>query len=342
MLVILTGAIKNLGDYLIGERARQLIRHFTDEEIVEFSRFEPLDDKLEVINRSKAVILCGGPAYASDMYPGIYPLCSPIDKIKVPIIPFGLGWSGHPFQEPEKFEFTQESFGLLDKIHQQISYSCCRDVITHSILKRQGWDNVIMTGCPAWYDLEFMNQPFRIKKDIKKIVLTTPANRTLGNQFIKVLEMTQRQFPEATIYVSFHRGILLGKKMTPRKSLSYTIVAAKSLLRKAKVVDVSGDLKKIDFYADCDLHIGYRVHGHLYFLAKRLPSILINEDGRGLGMVTSMDLPILNHNDPEMLTKLDAQVSHYKNTEFKDFQKVETFLDGHIGEMERFFKSLPI
>ncbi len=345
MLVILTGigAIRNVGDALIGERARQLIRHFTDEEIIELSRFEPInEEKLKTINRSKALILCGGPAYVADIYPRIYPLEPILDQIKVPIIPFGIGWTGKPFPHPDKFEFNPKAFSFLDKIHQSISFSSCRDVLTESILNRCGWKNVIMTGCPAWYDLEHLNQNFRIPKTIRKIVLTTPADQKLGGQFIKVLKLVKKHFPEAELCSSFHKGILPNRSMPFQKPISYMRTAARSWMQGAKVEDVSSDLKKIDFYASCDLHIGYRVHGHLFFLAKRLPSMLINEDGRGLGMVKSLNLPILNHDDAELLTKLEEQIIHYKNTQFSDFQKVATFIDGHIGEMERFFESLPV
>ena len=46
-----------------------------------------------------------------------------------------------------------------------------------------------------------------------------------------------------------------------------------------EVIDVSYDEKKIDMYLDFDLHIGYRVHAHIYFLSKSKPSILLHEDG---------------------------------------------------------------
>ena len=40
----------------------------------------------------------------------------------------------------------------------------------------------------------------------------------------------------------------------------------------------------IDLYSNCDLHIGYRVHAHVFMTSIKKPSILIKEDGRGEGM----------------------------------------------------------
>jgi hypothetical protein len=39
----------------------------------------------------------------------------------------------------------------------------------------------------------------------------------------------------------------------------------------------------IDLYANCLLHIGFRVHSHLLCTSLRRPSILLAEDSRGFG-----------------------------------------------------------
>ncbi len=58
-----------------------------------------------------------------------------------------------------------------------------------------------------------------------------------------------------------------------------------------EVMDTSYGLENVSFYEECDLHVGYRVHGHIYFLAKRKPSFLIHEDGRGRGASEALGLP---------------------------------------------------
>ena len=58
-----------------------------------------------------------------------------------------------------------------------------------------------------------------------------------------------------------------------------------------EVRDVSYELDRIAFYDESDIHIGYRVHGHLRFLAARKPSVLLEEDGRGGGFTQVLGAP---------------------------------------------------
>ena len=81
MIVTLTGALKNVGDFLIAERARALLARFVDAEQRNLPRHLPLGDQLDAVNRARAVLFCGGPALAADLYPGIYPLAEPLDRL---------------------------------------------------------------------------------------------------------------------------------------------------------------------------------------------------------------------------------------------------------------------
>lgn len=340
MIVILTGAQKNIGDYLIGDRAKKLLRKFVDDEILELNRFEPLYSHLDTINKSKCIILCGGPAYASDIYPEIYPLVGDIDNIKVPIVPFGLGWCGRPFKGQDKFIFTASSQEFLTRIHSRISYSSCRDNITKNILERSGIRNVLMTGCPVWYDLEYMNKPFAKTEKVKKIVFTTGANVRLFFQTLDLLKEIRNKFQKAEIYLSFHRGILPDRQTSIRSSLVYVILSLVSKRYNVKVVDVSYDLSRINFYESCDFHVGYRVHAHLYFLSKRIPSILINEDGRGQGMTETMNLPVFNYNDDRVIENIITKIDEYISNDFSDFKEVGEFIDNKFETMKKFMNSI--
>jgi hypothetical protein len=159
MIVLLSGAKKNIGDFLITERARELFDYFLDDEIVILDRFKNLDGDIDLINKGRFLVLCGGPAYASDIYKGIYPLVDDLTKIKVPIIPFGLGWCGRP-SNPNEFRFNNESKDFLDSIHSNIKTSSCRDHITVNVLKNCGYNNITMTGCPVWYDINSISKHF--------------------------------------------------------------------------------------------------------------------------------------------------------------------------------------
>ena len=341
MIVLLSGEKKNIGDFLITERARKLFAHLLDDEIIILDRFKNLESDIDLINSARFIVLCGGPAYASNIYKGIYPLVNDLRKIKVPIIPFGLGWCGRP-SNPNEFRFNADSKMLLDNIHSTIENSSCRDDITASVLKNCGYNNVTMTGCPVWYDVESIGKEFDIKNSIKKIVFTTAADPKLIKQTYLLIKSVNKYFPDAEITMSYHRGIFPDKHTTYRATIGYLLMygVAKLVNRRIKIKDVAYKLEKLDFYDDCDFHIGYRVHAHLYFLSKRLPSMLINEDGRGKGMVQTMGLPIFNIEDKDVVAKVDRKLREYKENNFNSFIEIGKYIDKQYNVMKGFIKHL--
>jgi len=341
MIVLLSGEKKNIGDFLITERARKLFAHLLDDEIIILDRFKNLESDIDLINSARFIVLCGGPAYASNIYKGIYPLVKDLRKIKVPIIPFGLGWCGRP-SNPNEFRFNADSKMLLDNIHSTIENSSCRDDITASVLKNCGYNNVTMTGCPVWYDVESIGKEFDIKNSIKKIVFTTAADPKLIKQTYLLIKSVNKYFPDAEITMSYHRGIFPDKHTTYRATIGYLLMygVAKLVNRRIKIKDVAYKLEKLDFYDDCDFHIGYRVHAHLYFLSKRLPSMLINEDGRGKGMVQTMGLPIFNIEDKDVVAKVDRKLREYKENNFNSFIEIGKYIDKQYNVMKGFIKHL--
>ena len=340
MIVILTGAKKNVGDYLIGSRARKLLREFVDDDIVELDRFSPLDTHIPTINKSRAVILCGGPAYTKNIFPKVYPLTDYIEQIKVPIIPFGLGWSGKPFGSPDDFRFDDISKRIIDDIHKKADFTSCRDIITENILQSHGHDNILMTGCPVWYDLDSIGKELDTSLDYKRIVFTTPASRKLVKQNKKLMKVLRNTFPSAEIICSFHRGILPDKHTGIKRSIAYMRMTLDAKKLGFKVVDTSFDLQKIGFYKDLDLHVGYRVHAHLDFISRRKPSILINEDGRGQGMVESMNLPVLNFDDQNLIESYESLLTNYKVGNFSELLEVPAFIDKQLITMKKFLASI--
>lgn len=301
---------KNVGDFLIYERAKELLRKHTSEtEYLEVSNREPLD--ITEANKTKALILCGGCSYYNEFYPGVYPFMGELAKIKVPIIPFGLGWQGYPRFMPDKFKFNSVIKYIIKHIHDNIEVSSCRDIITKNILNRHGIKNVVMTGDPAWYDLQSIGKDYEPPAAISKIVISNPQVPQLYRQSIELLKLLHRVYPDAHIYYVFHRGIE-EDIFTPRKE-SEQLLSLANKVRKlgAEVIDTAFRPEAIEFYRQCDLHVGYRVHAHLYFLSIRKPSLLLQEDGRGMAMSKSLmlnDLPALK---PSLLDYLAPQYSPY-------------------------------
>ena len=140
--------------------------------------------------------------------------------------------------------------------------------------------------------------------------------------------------------VSFHRGILPDRIGGLRTGVAYAAMAALARSLGFEVINAAYEMKKISFYKEFDLHIGYRVHGHLDFLSRRKPSLLINEDGRGLGMVKSMGLPELNYGDRNLVEKCGKLLRKYKAGDFESLSGAVSVIDTTFVEMKSFLQSI--
>ena len=297
MYILLTGTKKNAGDFLISHAARRLFREFApDPEHVELPAWEGLDDKLQLVNSAKALILCGGPAYQAGIGKSIYPILSALGRIKVPVIFFGVGWKGIPGDDYDLNHYSIPSYAepLLDRIRNDFKYAGSRDNLTHSVLRRNGFENATMTGCPVWYDSDYFGKRLTVPPEIKRIVFTPAEHPVFCKQTLAVMHTTRSLFPDAEIVCSFHRGWQADEYTNAKNAqiASYLKDQAKQL--GMDPWDVSGSVDGLLQYKDFDLHVGYRVHAHLKMLSMRKPSFLIAEDGRARGALEAMGLPVIN------------------------------------------------
>jgi len=359
MYVFLTRPFKNVGDFLIAEKGKQLLKHHKPEhELKEFHSAESLNDKIDILNESELIIINGGPGYQPQMYPKIYPLVDDLSELDTPIAILGMGWRSFPGDEisVNDFSFTKRSKKLLKLVNKN-NYLSCRDYITQRLVKKNGFSPVTMTGCPAWYDSDNLERDLHVPNDIEKIVFTTPARKFYLTQSANVMKVLNDLFPNTKKYCTFHKGIRADKHLKIKEraeQMNYT------------VKDTSCDISKIEFYKDCDLHVGYRVHGHLYFLAHRLPSLLIEEDGRGRGANESLGLPRLpawnrrvkissnikpfkkiinnllfiytNKFIPEMVKNL---LIEEVDNDFRRIQQSVKIIDSTYEDMKKFIESFP-
>jgi hypothetical protein len=337
---LLSGAKKNLGDFLIFGKAKELIAlHTGEDKFLELNRWERLDPHMDDINSTRAVVLCGGPAYGHDFYPGIIPLTENIGDIKVPVIPMGIGWSGE-HEDPAKFTFSKDSLKALRYIHERCQYSGVRDYITKDIMNRQGYENVLMTGCPVMFDVPSIGKPFSKPDIIKKLVFTVPSNIDLLLQSIHIMSRLKSVFKDAELIASFHRGIKADQHTSLKESLGLRFTARAAATLGYRVVDVSYDVRNIEFYRDCDLHVGYRVHAHVFFCSICKPTFLIQEDGRGVGMSEALGLPDIHAYRKDAVKKLTEGVREQFESGFPQFDKTHEIIEIHYNAMTRLIKSM--
>ena len=285
--------MKNVGDFLIFNKAKELITHFLKPtNTLIHSRTDEIKDQISEVNDTDAIFICGGPGYRTHFYPMTYPFLKNIDKITIPIIPYGLGWQGLPRYLPEKFRFSPLSEKYIHRIHHHIPTSTTRDEITKEILNRMGVNNVINSGCPTLFEFDKLrnNQAFQKPTRIDNVVISMAQDHHLHNQNVELLRAVNQLFPKATKYALFHRGIEADDKTTEEEGNTLRKLVSKSRQEGYEIIDLAYDLNQMDIYENADIHIGYRVHGHAFSVSKRIPTFIIWEDGRGQGMSTNLGL----------------------------------------------------
>jgi hypothetical protein len=266
--------------------------HLKPGQILELKRNEDFGPHIEDINKTDAIIICGGPGYRANFYPGTYPFLKYIDDFTVPVIPLGLGWQGEPLFLPKKFRFSLQSEKFIARIHRTIPVSTTRDELTKSILSNIGIMNVINSGCPTLFDLGKMNSntPFSKPSEIDKIAVSMAQNPMLHPQNVDLLSEIDTRFPNVSKLALFHRGISADAYTDQAEGKSLIQLVEQTEKLGYEIVDLSYDINRIEVYHKASFHVGYRVHGHAFCVSQRIPSFLLWEDGRGQGM--SLNLKI--------------------------------------------------
>lgn len=287
-IALLHGARVNAGDFLILERSKQLLKHYYPECMIrEYYRNESLEEKLEEINLQDILIFVGGPGYMFEFYPENVPLVKELDKIRIPIMIIGMGWFGND-NTPEtiyRYDLGEKMRYLLKRVANDTKQLGCRDYFSVDILRNNGLDHGIMTGCPAWYDLDYVNQVNYTGKKLnqaKKICVSDCGNANNFFYALNILTFLRKFFAKQEIYYVFHRG-----------NSQELADDTKTFFEKnqIQIVEIAHSDQGFHVYDDCDLHIGFRVHAHIYNLSKRKLSILIEEDGRGAGINDVLGMP---------------------------------------------------
>lgn len=256
---------KNAGDFLIHKRSRELIMR---EKGVPASALTTMRGwrllNADKVNQHKALIICGGPALDRNFYPTIYPLVRNIRSIKVPIFLLGVGAPALK-TDPRQLSLSKQSLTVLKYAVDTGGGISVRDPVTSDLLAKYKIPHSI-TGCPVYFHPH--SGPFYKAATTSPRVVFTPGflhiDPALTQYHRKLLAALRREFTDLT--VSFHRG------KGPELNTEHV-----------SVMDVTGSADKMEAYQNYDLHVGFRVHAHIWFMSTGRPSVLIPSDVRGIG-----------------------------------------------------------
>jgi hypothetical protein len=277
LCITLHRAVANAGDFLIRDRMiRLLAEHRPDLQLKQGRAWLPLARQFSgpELAAARAIVVCGGPGYQRGMYPRVYPL-ELLDRLPAPVFLAALGTYAlrDPSKEVEPLDSATIDF--LKWVEAHGGRLGARDDMTARMLAGMGFASALMTGDPGWYDTEWLARN-EFRADRSGVAFTPPANPLFHPQGLAVLDGLAQRYGATNVVTLYHRGI------------QPTFEKASERLG-ARTMDISGSASGLSLLDDVGLHVGYRVHAHLYSLSHATPSYLVAEDSRGLGVLETLN-----------------------------------------------------
>lgn len=309
---------KNVGDDLITQSALKIIKTINP-------NYKPLilfrGESLDFIGQEKInSILCPGFSVKSGSYPNLFNLYSEIGGWVEKLYPVGCSFQ-HFTPSRNAYEVgmpDDQSLSFLRIVAKSRTIIPCRDYLIKEMLEEKG---IPATYCGdlALYDPDNIGHAPKYPGKIRSIAVTVQHKTRYLKQSKLLLAELARLYPEASKYIVHHsiKTADSQKVSDHARSLGY------------KEVDLSGKAENLAFYNNIDIHVGYRLHGHIYFLRNRKPSILLIEDARSFGVANS---GALNIGTFDAMTFCDGKLkvdltAVEKITDFLHQQEVSGFSD---------------
>ena len=325
----------NIGDGFILKSIFNLLNPYRCQYIFT-TRKKLTDENIKDINSTKALILAGANQLHDNfsILPGADQ--SFIDKIQVPIIPFGIGIYGVASNNSQMSLLTQE---ILKNTHKRIRYSSWRCDLSINYLQEflpELNHKILMTGCPVMYDKQILGDR-QFKEKSKTIIVTVTERGDFWERESATLKFVKERFPNSRKILSLHQDFaVLGVKHPPKKNIlrfwDTEFQSDSEIIKLRKYAQRLGyrifKPKSVDecwgLYNKCDLHIGSRVHAHLYFLSQAKKSFLTYVDDRCLGFARTLHFPICDFTNIENYLDYDFEI--YRQSCQLSFENMKRFL----------------
>ncbi|HEC91383.1 MAG TPA: polysaccharide pyruvyl transferase family protein, partial [Candidatus Atribacteria bacterium] len=288
---ILHGAITNAGDFLIYERGKKLLENFFDErfDLIYIERFKHFSGDFD------GLIILGGPLISRKIHNQSKNIREYIKNKNIPIFCVSLGISGQKFDFENNYFLDNASVSFWKQIYESSKLFSVRDKITYKILNNYGIKTEL-TGCCALFNLKNLENENLIKnkKDFSKIAVTVPNLSVIlpviSFSSVKNLLLTlyflfkmKKEFNKKEIGLFFQHGY---------KNFTMKFIKKIANILDIKTYDISG--KSLDSFKELceyDVHIGTRLHTHLYFLSSNKSSFLFNIDMRTEAFLKTIETP---------------------------------------------------
>lgn len=330
--------VVNIGDGFILNSLTQLL--LPNECKYLFTSRKPLSDSdIHKINSTKALILAGANQLNDNftIVPGMD--VNKLEKINIPIIPFGIGIHGIQKQNQRMSELTKN---ILKVIHEKIKFSSWRCPLTIEYLNNNLPElaaKFMLTGCPVMYDDKILSYS-KFSSDAKTIVVTVTERLDFWDREVKTIDFVYDNYRKSQKILSLHQDFLeLENKVNPRQSKFFKTLQIKVLRKYDKtplslreyarhkgfqIFKPTSIDKCFNLYNNCDMHIGSRLHAHLYFISQTKKSFVTYVDERCAGFSKLLQFPICDFNHLQRYQNYDFDI--YRRNCIKYFQVMQDFV----------------
>lgn len=325
--IVLDNRTSNVGDFLLHDVLLKCLKKYKDNpDIKIFPIKESLEEHLSEINDSQGII-CYGSILDSYFYPETIRFTRDIEKIKVPIHFVGVGQyvalnlvNDLPYIESKLISRTNENIVLT---RGPITYS---HIIRNLIKSGNIPANNIQSNIDlAYHDDGNKKKIFKTPNGIKKIGISSFFG---GMGDSDLVDYFKKVFQDSELFILDH-----GEGNREESGCSIEDVTYYSMNK---------DIKRLEIYKKLDLHVGYRLHAHIYALKCGVPSHLLIMDTRGLdnqiAMQTSDVNRILDRNWLQSLSKIiEWEIKH----KFKNFNHIPLFIKTYNEKFIEHFNQMP-
>lgn len=267
-IAVLHGAMKNSGDFLIYRSGKVLLETYLEDfDFCYLPRYKKIIDK-----NFDGIIILGGPIITRTLHPHSKNIKEFLDNKNLPVFCLGVGISGKKFPTYNSFFINSASIEFWRDIYKTSKLFSVRDIETYRVLKNYGID-VELTGCPA---LCIYRKSKTQNRHINKILISVPNIRFFSIKdfllTIYLLAIIRKKLNNKKLGIVFQHG---------SRTFPLYLIRQIARLMNIKVYDTAGkSIDEIDEIKDYDLHLGTRLHLHIYFLSMEKPTILLNVDMR--------------------------------------------------------------
>ena len=313
---------RNVGDLFIQDSVKRIIR-FDAESSVDIDPRKPLGNmEIDRINACDAALIVGTNLwYKTILKEGRWSLSPDIlDRIKVPIIPFGVGTTRH---KGDDNGFDSLSIDILRRLHDHCEMASVRDQRTQEVMEEIGITNSLLTGCPTLFRSLKPNWSMNKGKDTRDIVVTVRKGQRKNVRFL--LRELKESGWNPIVAAQQEKDQYFAKRMP-------LIQPATPTLYK---YDINPYLQLVESHRGS---IGWRLHGNMLHLAHGNPAVFFANCSRAKSFCDTFGLPCVVAEDGEPVSAAVIRESIARITDAETFALLPERYRHYRSEMVSFLE----